>query len=210
MARRKKEPESCHRQRIAQAAEELFAVRGIPQTTMDHIAAAAKYSKATLYVYFKNKEEIVGELTLASMKMLRDHICAALEDVKDTKGKYDALCSQLIAYRRQYPYYFETALQEIPLDYDRLDIPSVEREIFAAGEEINRAIGAVLAEGVERGELREDIPIVETVFLFWASLSGLILMADRKEEYLERIVGISKEEFLKNGCNTLYQAIKKT
>ena len=68
MARRKKEPRSVHRDNIASVASELFAERGISATSMDDIAKAAGYSKATLYVYFENKEEIVSILVLDSMK----------------------------------------------------------------------------------------------------------------------------------------------
>ena len=72
MGRRKKEPKSVHRENIASAASALFMEKGIAATSMDDIAKAAGYSKATLYVYFENKEEIVGILVLNSMKKLYD------------------------------------------------------------------------------------------------------------------------------------------
>ena len=62
MGRRKREPESTHRENIAMAAERLFYARGTEATTMNDIAKAAGYSKATLYVYFADKEEIVSSL----------------------------------------------------------------------------------------------------------------------------------------------------
>ena len=49
MARRKKEPRSVHREKIASAASVLFMDKGIVATSMDDIAKAAGYSKATLY-----------------------------------------------------------------------------------------------------------------------------------------------------------------
>ena len=64
MARRIKEEPGVHRSRIAMAAGKLFEAKGIKTTTMDEIAKEAGYSKATLYVYFQNKEEIVGYLVL--------------------------------------------------------------------------------------------------------------------------------------------------
>ena len=70
MARRKKEPKSVHRENIAAAASALFMEKGITATSMNDIAKAAGYSKATLYVYFENKEEIIGFLVLDSMKRL--------------------------------------------------------------------------------------------------------------------------------------------
>lgn len=78
MARRKKEPKSVHRENIAAAASKLFMEKGITATSMNEIAKIAGYSKATLYVYFENKEEIIGFLVLDSMKFawrLRNHAC---------------------------------------------------------------------------------------------------------------------------------------
>ena len=62
MARRKKEPQSVHRKNISIVAEKLFMEKGINNTSMNDIARESGYSKATLYVYFKNKEELVGFL----------------------------------------------------------------------------------------------------------------------------------------------------
>ncbi len=60
MARRKKEPRSVHRDNIASVASELFTERGISSTSMDDIAKAAGYSKATLYVYFATKIKFIA------------------------------------------------------------------------------------------------------------------------------------------------------
>ena len=56
MGRRKKEPRSVHREHIASAAAQLLAEKSIDAVSMDDIAGKAGYSKATLYVYFRNKE----------------------------------------------------------------------------------------------------------------------------------------------------------
>ena len=69
MARRKKEPKSVHRENIAAAASALFMEKGTTATSMNDIAKAAGYSKATLYVYFEDKEEIIG-LTLLPLDLL--------------------------------------------------------------------------------------------------------------------------------------------
>ena len=57
VARRKKEPQNIHRKNISGAAEQLFMKMGIENTSMNDIAKESGYSKATLYVYFKNKEK---------------------------------------------------------------------------------------------------------------------------------------------------------
>lgn len=107
MARRKKEPRSVHRETIASAASVLFMERGITATSMDDIAKAAGYSKATLYVYFENKEEIVGYLMLGSMKKLYEYIAAALEQQEATRMRYDLICQGLVRYQEEFPCYFK-------------------------------------------------------------------------------------------------------
>ena len=80
MGRRKKEPRYVHRAAIAAAAAALFQEKGVAATSMDDIARAAGYSKATLYVYFANKEALVGLLALESMEQLRDALAAGLAE----------------------------------------------------------------------------------------------------------------------------------
>ena len=93
MARRKKEARSVHRKTISTAAEQLFLKKGIENTSMSDIAEAAGYSKATLYVYFQNKEELVGFLVLESMRRLYDYMrhCRNKETPQNVTGKYVCL-----------------------------------------------------------------------------------------------------------------------
>ena len=51
-----KEEKRCD---IALSAIELFCDKGIQQTSIDEIAKSAGVAKGTIYLYFKNKEEIV-------------------------------------------------------------------------------------------------------------------------------------------------------
>lgn len=44
---------------IARASIEFFAQKGIAQTSIDEIAKNAGVAKGTVYLYFKNKEEII-------------------------------------------------------------------------------------------------------------------------------------------------------
>ncbi len=56
------ERKSRTRNCILQAAEKRFIHQGYRGTTMDDIAREAEVSKATIYAYFKGKEELLDEL----------------------------------------------------------------------------------------------------------------------------------------------------
>ena len=207
MARRKKEPKSVHREKIASAASVLFMERGIAATSMDDIAKAAGYSKATLYVYFENKEEMVGILVLDSMKKLYHYIAYALEQQETTKEQYNFICHGLVQYQEEFPFYFKMVLDKINIDFECRDYLPEEKETYQIGEEINEKLKEFLISGIDKGDLRSDLKIMPAVFVFWGMLSGLIQLAESKEEYIKKTMGLSKVQFLEHGFHMLYCSI---
>ena len=207
MGRRKKEPKSVHRENIASAASILFMEKGIAATSMDDIAKAAKYSKATLYVYFKNKEEIIGILVLNSMKKLYDYIVFALEQQESTQSRYNFICNGLVQYQEEFPFYFKMVLDKINIDFENHNTLPEEKETYQIGEEINKKIKDFLIAGIEKGDLRNDLEIMPTIFNFWGMLSGIIQLAVNKEEYIKKSMGLSKKQFLEYGFSMLYYSI---
>ena len=209
MARRKKEPRSVHRETIASAASVLFMERGITATSMDDIAKAAGYSKATLYVYFENKEEIVGFLVLGSMKKLYEYLAAALEQQEATRMRYDLICQGLVRYQEEFPCYFKLVQDKININFENHDYLLEEKETYQIGEEINEIIKSFIIAGIEKGDLRGDLELLPTIFNFWGMLSGIIQLAANKEEYIKRAMNLSKEEFLAYGFRMLYCSIAR-
>lgn len=207
MGRRKKEPRSVHRENIVSAASTLFMKRGIAATSMDDIAKAAGYSKATLYVYFENKEEIVGILVLNSMKKLYDYISSALIQHETTKARYDFICRGLVQYQEEFPFYFKMVLDKINIDFEGKEYLPEERETYQIGEEINEKIKNFLLSGMEKGDLRNDLDIMPAIFNFWGMLSGIIQLAANKEEYIKKSMGLSKIKFLEYGFSLVYHSI---
>ncbi len=207
MGRRKKEPRSVHRENIVSAASVLFMEKGIAATSMDDIAKAAGYSKATLYVYFENKEEIISLLVLSSMKKLDDYISSALVQQETTRAKYDFICRGLIQYQEEFPFYFKMLLDNINIDFESHDYLPEEKETYQVGEEINEKLERFLLSGIEKGDLRNDLKIMPAIFNFWGMLSGIIQLAASKEEYIQTSMGLSKKQFLEYGFSIIYDSI---
>lgn len=210
MARRKKEPQSVHRKNISMIAEQLFMEKGIENTSMNDIAREAGYSKATLYVYFKNKEELIGVLVLESMQKLYEYIRQALEQSKDTKERYGEICQALVRYQEEYPFYFKMVLETINVDFESPHFLPEEKETFLVGEQINELLVEFLERGIACGEIHSDIEIMPTIFSFWGMLSGLIQVATNKEAYIEQRMKKKKMDFLTYGFEMLYESISVT
>ena len=64
-----------------------------------------------------------------------------------------------------------------------------------------------MKKGIENREIRSNIEILPTIFSFWGMLSGVILLAANKEEYITQHLKKSKKEFLLYGFDMLYNSL---
>ena len=60
------------RAKLVDVARQLFAKKGVDDTTMNDIAVASKKGRRTLYTYFKSKEDIDLAVVESELEMLSD------------------------------------------------------------------------------------------------------------------------------------------
>lgn len=51
------------------------------------------------------------------------------------------------------------------------------------------------------------MPPLQATFTLWAAISGIITLANKKEVYIRRAMGISKEEFMRGGFDLLLKSL---
>lgn len=71
------------REKIVGAAIIAFSVHGYDRTRMDDIAETAKLSKGTLYLYFKNKEELFYAISENNIKELKEQLSVLFTKSED-------------------------------------------------------------------------------------------------------------------------------
>ena len=70
------------RARLVDVARQLFAKKGVDNTTMNDIAVASTKGRRTLYTYFKSKEEIYVAVVESELDKLSDALDkVAAEDI---------------------------------------------------------------------------------------------------------------------------------
>lgn len=193
---------------ILEAAEKLFLARGVQATTVDDIVKEADCSKSTLYVYFQSKDEIFNHIILKSMYKLYASMKESLSQTElSARKEFFQICKVLVEFQECYPLYFESILGEISVDSGDFDKYPVLHEIYQKGEEINQLITEYMIRGMKRKEIRNDIDPLSTTFILWAGICGIISMASKKEAYITMGMCESRENFLKQGFELLYQGI---
>ena len=72
---------------ILEAARKLFLHYGFKKTSVDDIAREAGIAKGTVYLYFKNKQEILGRLGVAYMEQSKQGLIQRLQQEDDPRVK---------------------------------------------------------------------------------------------------------------------------
>ena len=193
-----------NRTNILEAAKHLFITKGLTQTTMDDIAKEADYSKSTIYVYFKSKDEIYNYLILKHFEILKFGISNALKDNPDFADGFFAICNTLVSFQDEHPLFFESILGEIKISDDEKD--DVLLQICRVGEEINELIMDFLRVNVKRKQINLEMSEFQIILTLWASIGAIILMADKKARYIEQ-AGITKDQFRKDAFTFLLNSI---
>lgn len=198
MARRVKEEPSIHRKRISEAAEKLFIKQGIEKTTVSQISELAGYSKATIYVYFENKEEIVSYLVLRSMELIKKQILSSTDDTHSDEENFMGVCNSLLKYNKKYPMYFQFLQDTINVDFSTEKYYQSEEDTYMIGEEINTYL-------VRLFRLKEDAFI--TVFTIWSSICGVIQMTSKKSGYIKKQTGLTETDFIQAEFRRLFKML---
>jgi AcrR family transcriptional regulator len=93
MKKIKEQEKEQRRNYILDVAEKLFFLRGYDDVSMDDIANDVEFNKATLYLYFKNKESLFFAVVLRGTRILYAMIeegiknCRTSIEVLDNLGK---------------------------------------------------------------------------------------------------------------------------
>lgn len=82
--------ESATRERLVQAAMDVFAARGYHGTTVDDIVAASESSKGSFYYYFPSKQGIFLELLSQLAKIVESGVEAVIENERGALAKVEA------------------------------------------------------------------------------------------------------------------------
>jgi TetR/AcrR family transcriptional regulator, fatty acid metabolism regulator protein len=167
------------RRRILEAAIRTFGQRGFHEARVAEIAAAAKVAEGTVYLYFRNKEDLLGVVFDESM----DDVLAKGRAIARSKVSADERLTALV----------DLHLEFIGSDRDLASVFQIELrrsallvERFSRSKlvEYFRLLGAVLRDGIANGEFRRDLdPRLAVRILFGASdeiLSEWLLSGERK------------------------------
>jgi TetR/AcrR family transcriptional regulator len=202
IAQRRVEEKERRRAEILDAAEALYAKEGWDLVTVDQVARGARLSRALVYVYFKDKEDILFAIGERAMCLLRDRFIAAAAGQKSGVEKIEAIGRAYMSYAFEFPHYFDFC-SKFNARSGSPEPGSHDLACRVAGDEAIGVVVQAIECGIADGSVRPTIgePIMLAVTL-WSFTHGLAQLAMAKGNDMARF-GIGVPELSNYGFGLL-------
>ena len=155
------------RDRILRTAADLFRERGYRATTLDEIAAQLGMSKASLYGYFRAKEDMLAAISRQTIEGFTRELGLILRSDLGPDEKLRRVVRQHVRFviaNRSFLTVFFSEEPNLP--------PRIARALAAQKDRYDKGVEAIVADGVRRGVFR-DVPPRLVVFGMLGMLNWL-------------------------------------
>lgn len=189
------------RRQIMEAAKLVFSAKGFNRATMEEIAGEAELSPGTLYLYFKNKEELHTSLSIDILKYLTRQIRDYVDERNmSPEAKIYALRDAFI---NVYEYDAMVLINLFHLQAGET-LKNLSGEVLqqikeASGDALG-AITSIVQEGIDQGVFVDKHPVA-LADIIWATYSGVVLWVDSK-----RLLN-NEKDFVKQTLETAFDLI---
>jgi AcrR family transcriptional regulator len=188
------------RETILQSAHRLFVDKGFEDVSIRNIAEAIEYSPATIYLYFKDKNEIFYALHGEAFEKFNQFM-APLTEVKDPFKRLIRMGERYMEFTFHYPKYYDIMfIMQAPMDCD------VNSEEWKEGERAHCQLENLVKECHETGHFRNK-EYKTLSFLIWSTMHGMCSLAlrDRMRIYPEE----EREKMLEKSFKMFKQILQK-
>ena len=186
--------------RIIDIAQEVFVSRGYEQTTIPSIADAAGYNKRTIYLYFKDKEEIFLAVVLRCLELLKSRVETATELVPKERPGLKEFAWALFCFSEDYPVFMDLIMlyESRHFVYHEADKPDHYSKRHAACQTVSDEIAdmatATIEKGIRQGTLVSDLTPRQLMLLLWGQIFGVIQILRIREKHFEGAFGLGRDE----------------
>jgi len=154
------EQKQLHRTRLLAAAATEFAAAGVDGANVNRISLAAGLAKGTIYNYFPSKRELFLAVVEEASAQTATGVDAVPGDAPIAE-RLRAILESDVAWVREHEDFARVLVREA-LAGD----PRFQPEIIEAAAPFVERVAEIIAAGVERGEVRDDLAVERLALLF--------------------------------------------
>jgi TetR/AcrR family fatty acid metabolism transcriptional regulator len=148
---------------ILSSSRKLIEEIGFSSLTMDKVAQKAGIAKGTVYLYFKDKNELMEKVLSSGFEKMFEKIKASIAQEKGAVNSLKVLIQENISHIYENRYFFKTIfLDEVNIVF----LKKKSKESFnVRRKRYADFIGEIIKSGMESGEFRHNLDIDKTGYM---------------------------------------------
>jgi len=208
ISERRSREKDRRRTAILKAAKSLIARYGVEGMSMNQLAESTELNKATLYLYFEDKDDLIDAVVYEGLVLLEEEYQQADRPALSGFDKVMNLVRATFAfYKKHRVYFYALNHQERRKAADRRDTP------FAAkGDEVAVRIFDRIAEGLRRGikegSIRHGIDVNMFLVLLYAQMYGVTHTIYAKEDIYKDVFSLDPAAIEKTAVEIIEYYLK--
>jgi AcrR family transcriptional regulator len=179
--RKRKGQGAERREEILDAAQSLFAQKGVHAVSTRQIAEIAGISQPALYAYFATKDDIAAELCVRAFAILGQRMDRARADYRPTAENFERCLRVYIDFGLDHPDAYRVAFM-LEKSVDGSFLEKTGGKPMEAGKAVFAVFVEMVGEFHARGETVSDDPMAAAQVL-WAGLHGLVSLLIARPEF---------------------------
>ncbi|MEN9705834.1 MAG: hypothetical protein RLZZ393_1713 [Pseudomonadota bacterium] len=213
LAERRREEKERRRDEILDAAAAVAAESGIDAVTMDQVAQRARLSRALLYVYFHDRQDLQLGLCTRSLELLIERFAKVVGTAPTGRDRLAGMGLAYVEFARELPVYFEVLARfEAARRSDIEPAPEGSHlaSCLALGDAVHRMLTDALQAGMADGSVRTDVGDADGVAtVLWGFMHGAIQLASTKQALLDRR-GLTADAMLQQALDLALHSLAGT
>lgn len=180
---RKEREKQRRRNTIVDAAEKVIFSKGLDQSTMEEIAEEAELSKGTLYLYFKNKNELYMAIVERGSNMLNNKFSKVFAEDRTGLELIRKMGKTYLDFVKNNPNYFNAFMYyESHQDIDELRESEMAHSCEKNVSEAMTFMVRALQIGMQDGTIDSSYDPKELAIMIWASTRGITTIHHMKNK----------------------------
>lgn len=200
-------------ERIIDMAASVFCCEDYHGITMERLAGLAGYCKRTLYLYFKDKEDLFAAVVLRHMKEVNSLLEANERNAATGLDKLRGIGAVYFRYCIDHPQSFKLMIMFDHMnryyrrltDSDRSGNFKTECQKVADGN-VGFVIRAI-DESVREGSIEISMTPLQLMLLLWSQLSGVLDVILTRKEILPTVYDTTAEKFFANFMDQVWKSL---
>jgi AcrR family transcriptional regulator len=197
---RKERDKQEMRLRILETAQQIFIEEGFEKASIRAIADRIEYSPATIYLYFKDKNELFFSVHELGFEKLIEEMTNAIEGITDPVEELRARGFAYMKFAFQNPEMYDLMfIQNAPMESMK------DSDIWVCGHKCFALLFETIQRCLDTNSIRiNNLHIA--VMSIWSFMHGLVSLKIRNR--FQKFEGVDVDELMKSSVEQMIQLLK--